>query len=220
MSQATILTRRDFVNQMSPRKYDMHRRAAAAEETRRRIVDATRQLHTIQGIAATRYDDIAERAGVGVGTVYRHFPSVDELIPACGRVVMEAVALPDASAARALFTDVSAPQARIERLEREAFAIYERGAPELTAARREPDAHPAVAHTATALEASLAALVDSALEPLAVTDADRRLVRAMIDLGTWQALRDQGIGSAEAVDAVCRMLAAGAIERRDVSRAT
>ena len=30
----------------------------------------------------------------------------------------------------------------------------------------------------------------------------------MIDLGTWQALRDQGLGPAEAVDAVSRMLAA------------
>ena len=186
----------------------MQRRAAAAEETRRRIVDATRQLHTTLGIAATRYDDIADRAGVGVGTVYRHFPSLDELIPACGRVVMETVALPDARAARALFEDVSAPHARIERLIREAFAIYDRGAPELSAIRREPDAHPAVAQSAAELEASLAALVESALEPLAVAEADRRVVRAMVDLGTWQALRDQGIGSAEAVDAVQRMLAA------------
>ena len=30
----------------------------------------------------------------------------------------------------------------------------------------------------------------------------------MIDLGTWQALRDQGLGPAEAVDAVSQMLAA------------
>lgn len=186
----------------------MHRRAAAAEETRRRIVDATRELHKTQGIAATGYDAIAERAGVGVGTVYRHFPSPDELIPACGRVVMEELALPSASAARALFADVPTPQARIERLVAEAFAVYERGAAELTAVRREPDAHPSVAQAAAELESSLAALVDTALEPLEVTKADRRVVRAMIDLGTWQSLRDQGISSAEAVDAVRELLAA------------
>ena len=30
----------------------------------------------------------------------------------------------------------------------------------------------------------------------------------MVDLGTWQALRDQGLAPAEAVDAASRMLAA------------
>ena len=193
---------------MSPRKYDMHRRAAAAEETRRRIVEAARRLHTEQGIAATSYDDIAERAGVGVGTVYRHFPSLDELVPACGRVVMELVALPDARAAHELFADVASAEERIERLVGEAFAIYDRGAAELSAARREPDAHPTVAQVAAELEASLAALVDSALEPLELADIDRRVMRAMLDLSTWQALRDQGLSSPEAVDAVRRLLAA------------
>ena len=47
----------------------MSRRASAAAQTRRRIIDATRELHTEQGIAATSWDDIAARAGVGVGTV-------------------------------------------------------------------------------------------------------------------------------------------------------
>ena len=73
----------------------MGKRAAAADETRRRIVDATHALHIEQGIAATSWDDIAARAGVGVGTVYRHFPSLDELIPACAAFSMEIVGLPD-----------------------------------------------------------------------------------------------------------------------------
>ena len=67
----------EFVKEMSPRKYDMTRRASAVAQTRRRIVDATLELHTEQGIAATSWDDIAARAGVGVGSVYRHFPSLD-----------------------------------------------------------------------------------------------------------------------------------------------
>src|ERR1700754_4731261 len=98
---------------MSPRKYDMSKRAAAAAETRRRIVAATHELHTEQGVAATSWDEIAERAGVGVGTVYRHFPTLDELIPACGAVVMETLRLPDPSA-------VAGP----EDLVGEVFAIY------------------------------------------------------------------------------------------------
>ena len=186
----------------------MTRRASAAAQTRQRIVDATRELHTTQGIAATSWDDIAARAGVGVGTVYRHFPSLDELIPACGEISMQIVALPDAHDATSHFDGADAPAERIERLVRETFAIYERGAPELRAIRNEPDVHPHVVEAGEALETSLTALVDSALEPLDVTPADRAVVRAMIDLGTWQALRDQGLGPADAVDAASHMLAA------------
>jgi AcrR family transcriptional regulator len=193
---------------MSPRKYDMSRRASAAAQTRRRIIDATRELHTEQGIAATSWDDIAARAGVGVGTVYRHFPSLDELVPACGEISMQIVALPDPHHAPALFDGLDDPAKRIERLVQEAFAIYERGAPELRAIRNEPEVHPSVAEAGEELEASLTALVDAAVEPSGMTPADRAVVRAMVDLGTWQALRDQGLGPAEAVDAVSQMLVA------------
>jgi AcrR family transcriptional regulator len=186
---------------MSPRKYDMGKRAAAAAETRRRIVDATRALHAEQGIAGTSYDDIAARAGVGVGTVYRHFPSLDELIPACGRVVGSILALPAPGDAEAVFAGVEG-EARIARLVDEAFGIYERGAPALRAVRREPDAHPAVRQTADALEASLGALVDAAVSPLGAGDEERRIVRGLLDLGTWDALRAQGVEPAPAVVAL------------------
>jgi AcrR family transcriptional regulator len=193
---------------MSPRKYDMSRRASAAAQTRQRIIDATLALHGEQGIASTSWDDIAARAGVGVGTVYRHFPSLDELIPACGAVSMELVAPPEPRAVPALFAGLDAAQARLERLVREAFALYERGAPQLRAMRVEASFHPSVAEADRDVEASLSALVDAALEPWAVTPADRAVVRAMIDLGTWQALRDQGLGPADAIAAVSEMLGA------------
>jgi AcrR family transcriptional regulator len=192
---------------MSPRKYDMTKRSAAAARTRERIVDAARALHGEQGIAATSWDDIAARAGVGVGTVYRHFPSLDELIPACGEITMQVVAPPDPPAAPALFEHAAEPAERIERLVREAFSLYERGAPELRAIRREAGVHPRVARDRDALEASLSALVDAALEPLDATPQDRAVVRAMVDLDTWEALRGQGLGAAESVAAIAGMLA-------------
>ena len=185
----------------------MTRRASAVAETRRRIIDATRALHTEQGIAATSWDDIAARAGVGVGTVYRHFPSLDELIPACAEISMQIVALPDPRGVPFLFDCIDAPAERIERLVREAYAIYERGEPELQVIRNEPEMHASVAEAGEALEALLTALVDAALEPLRIEPADRAIVRAMVDLGTWRALRDQGLGPAQAADAVSQMLA-------------
>ena len=194
---------------MSPRNYDMSRRAAAAAGTRRRIVDATRALHTEQGIAATSWDQIAARAGVGVGTVYRHFPSLDELVPACGEVAMEVVALPAPDPA--LFEGLDDPAARIARLVEEVFAIYERGARELHVVRREPDAHPSVAELNEALEATLTAFVGAALP--GAPAHDRAVTRAMIDLDTWQALRDAGLDAAAAVTEVSGMLAARAHSR-------
>jgi AcrR family transcriptional regulator len=185
----------------------MSRRAAGVARTRRRIVDATRELHSEQGIAATSWDDIAARAGVGVGTVYRHFPSLDELIPACGEITMRAVALPDPATVPALFEHATEPRERIERLVREAFAIYERGAPELRAIRREAEVHPRIGQDRDQLDASLSALVDTALAPLDAPQQDCALARALVDLNTWEALRDHGLGPSQSVAAISDMLA-------------
>ncbi|HWM11017.1 MAG TPA: hypothetical protein VNO82_16800, partial [Solirubrobacteraceae bacterium] len=143
---------------------------------------------------------------VGVGTVYRHFPSLDELIPACGDITRQVLALPDPARVQALFGGADGPQERMELLVREAFAIYERGAPQLRAIRNEPDVHPNVAEAGEEVEATLAALVDAAVEPFEITPADRAVVRAMIDLNTWDALREQGVAQAEAVTAIAEML--------------
>jgi AcrR family transcriptional regulator len=52
-----------------------------AERNRRRILVAARELLAEHGLALT-LNDVAHHAGVGVGTVYRHFPDRDELIDA------------------------------------------------------------------------------------------------------------------------------------------
>jgi AcrR family transcriptional regulator len=192
----------------------MTTRAASVARTRQRIVDAARELHGEHGIAATSWDDIAVRAGVGVGTVYRHFRSLDELIPACGQITMQVVAPPDSATVPALFEHAAEPAERIERLVREVFAIYERGAPELRAIRREADVHPRVAQDRDELEASVSTLVDTALGPLDATQQDRAVARAMVDLNTWEALRDQGLGPAESVAAVSDMIAGRLTTRR------
>ena len=185
----------------------MSKRAAAVAQTRQRIVDATRELHGERGIAATSWDDIAARAGVGVGTVYRHFPSLDELVPACGDVTMQLLELPDPATIPALFDHPSEPGERVKRLVREVFAIYERGAPELRAVRREADVHPRVAQDRDRLDLTLSALVDAALGPLDPCPRDRALARALVDLNTWEALRGQGLELSESVAAISDVLA-------------
>jgi AcrR family transcriptional regulator len=52
---------------------------ADAERNRRRILDAARQALAAQGAEASM-DDIARIAEVGVGTIYRRFPTKEELV--------------------------------------------------------------------------------------------------------------------------------------------
>ena len=65
------------------RRYELKRRAERRDETRQRIVDATIELHQTIGAAQTTVSEIAERAGVGRVTVYRHFPDEETLFYAC-----------------------------------------------------------------------------------------------------------------------------------------
>jgi AcrR family transcriptional regulator len=54
---------------------------ADARRNRERIVKAARAVFADQGIDA-QIDDVARRAKVGVGTVYRHFPTKEALLEA------------------------------------------------------------------------------------------------------------------------------------------
>ncbi len=58
---------------------------ADARRNRERILEAAKQVFGEQG-ADAQMDDVARRAGVGVGTVYRHFPNKDVLM---GELVTE-----------------------------------------------------------------------------------------------------------------------------------
>lgn len=55
-----------------------------AEENRRRLLDAAAAVFAEFGLEATM-DDVAERAGVGVGTAYRRFANKEELLDALFR---------------------------------------------------------------------------------------------------------------------------------------
>jgi AcrR family transcriptional regulator len=58
---------------------------ADARRNRERILEAAKEVFGEQG-ADAQMDDVARRAGVGVGTVYRHFPNKDVLM---GELVTE-----------------------------------------------------------------------------------------------------------------------------------
>jgi AcrR family transcriptional regulator len=62
-----------------------------AQRNRVRILEVAKEAFTRSGANAS-LDDIAKEAGVGAGTLYRHFPTRDALIEAVYRTEVEKVA--------------------------------------------------------------------------------------------------------------------------------
>jgi AcrR family transcriptional regulator len=74
-----------------------------AQRNRERILEVANEAFTRSGANAS-LDDIAKQAGVGPGTLYRHFPTREELLQAVYRSEMEKLA-----AAGRKFTQSMAP---------------------------------------------------------------------------------------------------------------
>jgi AcrR family transcriptional regulator len=64
---------------------------ADARRNRERILRAARKVFADRGVHS-QIDDVAKRAKVGVGTVYRHFPTKDALLEAVVREHFEEIA--------------------------------------------------------------------------------------------------------------------------------
>jgi AcrR family transcriptional regulator len=64
---------------------------ADAQQNRERILEVAKEAFTRFGANAS-LDDIAREAGVGAGTLYRHFPTRDALIEAVYRTEVEKLA--------------------------------------------------------------------------------------------------------------------------------
>ncbi len=191
---------------MNPRQYDMSSRELAAMETRRRILEATLALHTEKGIFGTSWQDIARRADVSVGTVYRYFPSLAELVPACGELLFERTAPPSPEDAREAIGDVTDPVVRLERAATTLFAFYQRAGAHIESDAREREL-PEVREWEEYLRATVTAFVREALRGRRVDGRTLQLVSAFFDFHTYSALRTRGIDPARAAREVAEMVA-------------
>jgi AcrR family transcriptional regulator len=72
-----------------------------AQRNRERILEAAKEAFTRYGADAS-LDDIARQAGVGAGTLYRHFPTRDALIEAVYRSEVEKLAAAERKFAAAM----------------------------------------------------------------------------------------------------------------------
>lgn len=161
---------------MAPRAYNNETRQQQQAQLKTRIAAAAAELHARKGALATSYAEIAERAGVSVPTVYKHYPDLDLLVRGCsGHVSEQAPPLP----AQAILASADLPTATeqlvdaVDRL----HAYYEPWQ-----VWREQGRIPALAERAEAARESLTALCAAVLAAHGVT-GDRREIAAV-----WESL--------------------------------
>src|SRR6266542_1454813 len=153
------------------RRYELKQRAQRQADTRRRILEATVELHVERGLVATQITDIAQRAGVDRVTVYRHIPDLASLFKACAAHYYSAHPLPDPTA----WAAIGDPQARLRHGLGELYAYW--------------------AHNAAQVLASGWSPADQHQPALAAT------IRVAVDFHTWQCLvGERGLSEQAAVE--------------------
>jgi AcrR family transcriptional regulator len=188
------------------RRYELKKRAERLEETRRRILDATVDLHRTVGPAATQISEIARRAGVQRVTVYNHFPDEGRLLAACSAHWRALHPAPDPGVWR---TTADGGE-RLRLALRELYAWYRETEPMTANVLRDAEIVPAlrpIVHGG--LGGYLAGVQAVLAEPFRARGSRRKridaAVRAAVDFHVWRALAD--LGDEEAAE-----LAAGLVE--------
>ena len=201
----------------TPRRYRLRKRADAVEATRRRITEAAVDLHGSVGPARTTISAIAERAGVQRQTVYRHFPTEDDLYDACSGHFGQTNPPPDAEAWRA----VADPAERLAIALDELYAYYERTEAMYANLLRDETLVAPVESRLAGFRGNLDAAAAALAAGWGVRGKRRALVlaaaRHAVDFHTWHSLaRDGGVDRDGAVELASAMVLR-ATERRGPS---
>jgi AcrR family transcriptional regulator len=173
------------------RKYELKARAETQAQTRRRITEATVDLHRTVGPARTTISAIAERAGVQRLTVYRHFPTEEELFAACGAHWLAGSPPPDPAA----WTGIEDRRERLRTALEAIYGWYRANEGMLGNTERDATLLPALAQAADPsayLEPVRAGLAPSG------DRVERAAVGHALAFSTWRSLAREGLTDAEA----------------------
>jgi AcrR family transcriptional regulator len=194
-----------------PRQYRKRRRAEAEAATRRRITEATVELHREVGPARTTISAVAGRAGVQRLTVYRHFPEEADLIGACSAHWRAAHPIPDLSC----WAAIADPSERLRTALGDLYAYYRSDERMIANVGRDAAAMPALAEVLKDRGAYFEAAGAILARGWGVRGRRRLLLRAAIghalDFETWRSLeRRQGLEPELAVELGVRAVRAAA----------
>ena len=184
------------------RTYTQKRRAEQQAQTRQRIVEATVDLHSSIGPAATTISMIAEQAGVQRHTLYAHFPDEHSLHLACSGLTMERDPPPKAETWRAIAE-------RSERIRTGLAAIYKwyaRNASLVACVQRDAEHH---APTKEIAEMRWGPSVTTYHEVLGnkLNARQRALLHLALSFSTWRTLTGEaGLKPGEAVEAMVQTI--------------
>ena len=187
------------------RRYEKRGRAQSEANTRRRITEATVELHREVGPARTTISAVARRAGVQRLTVYRHFPDESTLIGACSAHWRASHPIPDPSP----WAAIEDPEERLRTALRQLFAYYASDDAMIANVQRDAAAIPALAAAIEDRSTYMAAAHELLMRGWGARGRRRALLAAAIghalEFGTWRSLeRQQGLEREAAVELLVR----------------
>jgi AcrR family transcriptional regulator len=181
---------------MAPRKYTKTKRETASEAIRQRILESTLALHSQKGIFGTSWKDIAKHADVSLATMYNYFPSLDELVPACGELMAAIAQPPSLDDADTIFADASTVEERIASLVKTLFDFYERGEPYLEIDHQERTLE-SVQEWEVYLKSLIEGLTRMALKSIKPNKRTVETVSALLDVPVFLSFRRKGMSRVE-----------------------
>lgn len=187
------------------RPYRMRKRRQDVDETRRRIIEATVELHATLGPAHATFSAVAEKAGVQRSTVYRHFPDEQALFGACTSHWLADHPWPRAQD----WTAVTDPVDRLNHGLREIYGYYERNESMLFNSYRDFELMPSF--VGEFMNAQVQSLHAALMEGWDADPATRERLSAAIalalDFRAWQSLTAAGLTSGSSASLMAEMIA-------------
>jgi AcrR family transcriptional regulator len=190
------------------RPYRKKARAELEEQTRRRIIESTVELHATVGPARTSVSAVAERAGVRRSTVYRHFPDEAALFAACTAHWTALHPPPDLAG----WAAIEDPRQRLAVALPQLYAYYSGTGRMMENLHRDEATMPGVRQMFHGFREYLAAARETLIDGLRVRGHAHLRVRAAIGhaiaFPTWRSLvREQGLDDLQAAALMCQFVA-------------
>jgi AcrR family transcriptional regulator len=187
---------------MNVQRYDMTNRAAAAAETRRRIVEAAMTVYARDGFRHATMQAVARQAKVSPTTVLNHFSTPQELMAATVDELRRQIQLPSPADLEAL----QSIERRVRKLARELASCYERSERWYALYARDRAHVPLLEQASTEFFSEVDALIRAALGPAVRSDRERTIAGVLLGPATITALRATGMSADAAADAAAEVV--------------
>jgi AcrR family transcriptional regulator len=200
---------------MKRRVYRLGKRAESQQETRRRITEATIELHGTVGPSQTTVADIARKAGVQRLTVYTHFPDLTSLFAACTTHWVIQHPLPDP----ATWLDEDDPGRRLTKALTTVYAYYAENRQMFANWLRDAEIIPELKPFAEAGYYGFVTQVrDVTLADLELSETAGAMFLVALHFETWRLLVErQSLSAEDAADLMARSVLSAATSSQRIS---